>query len=115
MADLCRLPGPIADVYDWQAAGSCRKADPTLFFHPESEQAAERRKRDDAARAVCGECPVLEVCRAHGLAVGEAYGVWGGLSEDDRAELLARGPASGRSSFSAPSIRSVPGAESPRS
>ena len=29
-------------------------------------------------------------CRAHALAVQEPYGIWGGLSEDDRAVILER-------------------------
>ncbi|WP_264062327.1 WhiB family transcriptional regulator, partial [Mycolicibacterium hippocampi] len=30
-------------------------------------------------------------CRAHALQAGEAYGIWGGLSEPERAVLLRRG------------------------
>jgi WhiB family redox-sensing transcriptional regulator len=33
---------------------------------------------------------VIQACRAHALAVQEPYGIWGGLSEDDRAEILMR-------------------------
>jgi WhiB family redox-sensing transcriptional regulator len=89
MAETSPLPGPIADLYDWQSRGSCREADPSLFFHPESERGPARRKRDDAARAVCSGCPVLPACRAHGLKVREPYGVWGGLTEDDREAIYA--------------------------
>jgi WhiB family redox-sensing transcriptional regulator len=35
MADISRLPGPVADVWEWQFDGACRDADPTTFFHPE--------------------------------------------------------------------------------
>jgi WhiB family redox-sensing transcriptional regulator len=31
---------------------------------------------------------VLRQCRAHALAVREPYGVWGGLSEQDREQIL---------------------------
>jgi WhiB family redox-sensing transcriptional regulator len=89
MAEISRLPGPIADLYDWQSMGSCREADPGLFFHPESERGPARHKRDDAARAVCSGCPVRQACRAHGLKVREPYGVWGGLTEDDREAIYA--------------------------
>ena len=89
MADLSRLPGPVADVWEWQLQGSCRSADPNLFFHPEGERGPRKQSRDDAAKAVCGACPVIAACRAHALAVREPYGVWGGLSEDDREAIYA--------------------------
>jgi WhiB family redox-sensing transcriptional regulator len=31
---------------------------------------------------------VLEQCRRHALAVHEPYGVWGGLSEAERDEII---------------------------
>jgi WhiB family redox-sensing transcriptional regulator len=92
MAELSRLPGPIAQLYEWQSAGACRTADPSLFFHPESERGPARAKRDAAARAVCSGCPVLQACRTHGLTTREPYGMWGGLSEDDREAVYAAEP-----------------------
>ena len=93
MADVSRLPGPVADLWEWQHQGACRRADPTLFFHPENERGPARRRRAAAAKAVCHGCPVLDACREHALAVHEPYGVWGGLSEEDREAALARTPA----------------------
>lgn len=87
MAELSRLPVTVADVWEWQLDGSCREADPRLFFHPDGERGPARRKRDAAAVSVCASCPVLERCRQHGLTVREPYGVWGGLTEDDREEI----------------------------
>jgi WhiB family redox-sensing transcriptional regulator len=87
MAEISRLPGPNADLWDWQLQGACRSEDPSLFFHPEGERGAARRNREAAAKAVCGQCPVVTQCVAHALAVREPYGVWGGLSEDDREEI----------------------------
>ncbi|CAM5312487.1 hypothetical protein SNARM312S_06834 [Streptomyces narbonensis] len=37
-------------------------------------------------------CPVRAECAAHALAVREPYGVWGGLTEDEREELMGRAP-----------------------
>jgi len=31
---------------------------------------------------------VIAACRAHALSVQEPYGIWGGLSEDDRTTIL---------------------------
>ena len=87
MAELSRLPVPIADIWEWQYEGACRDADPQLFFHPEGERGPARSKRDAAAVAVCAGCPVLQQCREHGLSVREPYGVWGGLTEDDREAI----------------------------
>lgn len=96
MAELSRLPGPVMDLWEWQYDGACREAEPTLFFHPEGERGSARRRRDAAAKAICAECPVLQQCREHALAVREPYGVWGGMSEEDRAlELSTRLPKAG--------------------
>lgn len=89
MAEISRLPGPNADLWDWQLAGACRTADPSLFFHPEGERGASRRDRETAAKAICAACPVIAQCAAHALAVREPYGVWGGLGEDDRESSYA--------------------------
>ena len=90
MAELSRLPEPLLDVWSWQLDGACREVDPEDFFHPEGERGQVRRRRDEAAKAVCAACPVIDACREHALAVREPYGVWGGLSEDERAAILAR-------------------------
>jgi WhiB family redox-sensing transcriptional regulator len=90
MAELSRLPGPSAEAYEWQFQGACLAADPTLFFHPDGERGPARARRDAAAVAVCASCPVLRACREHALSVREPYGVWGGLTEDDRESLYRR-------------------------
>ena len=88
MGHFVRLPGPVAHAWEWQLQGACREADAALFFHPERERGAPRRLRDAAAKAVCATCPVIRQCRAHALTTPELYGVWGGLSEDDREAIV---------------------------
>lgn len=90
MADVSRLPGPNADIWDWQLQGACRGEDPSLFFHPEGERGPTREARIAAAKAICSGCPVQVQCADHALKVREPYGVWGGLSEDDREEIYRR-------------------------
>ena len=90
MAEISRLPGPVMDLWEWQFDGACRQADPSLFFHPEGERGAARRRRAEAAREVCASCPVLRQCREQSLTAREPYGVRGGLSEDERAAILSR-------------------------
>ena len=87
MSETTRLPGPVADLWDWQLEGSCRRVGPDVFFHPEGERGTKRRIRAGAAKEVCFGCPVIEACRSHALAVREPYGVWGGLSEDERRAI----------------------------
>ncbi|WP_078600805.1 WhiB family transcriptional regulator [Streptomyces violens] len=90
MADFSRLPGPNADLWDWQLLAACRGVDSSLFFHPEGERGAARSARETSAKEVCMRCPVRAECAAHALAVREPYGVWGGLTEDEREELMGR-------------------------
>jgi WhiB family redox-sensing transcriptional regulator len=89
MAELSRLPGPVADLWDWQLEGSCRQVNPDVFFHPEGERGSARRTRDAAAKEVCLGCPVLVQCREHALRVREPYGVWGAMTEDEREAWYA--------------------------
>jgi WhiB family redox-sensing transcriptional regulator len=92
---LARLPMPLFGSYEWQLDGACTDVDPTMFFHPEGERGPARRQRDADALAVCAACPVVSACRAHALTVREPYGVWGGLSENDREALYARDGSDG--------------------
>ncbi len=95
MADTRRLPGPNADVWDWQLHAACRGMSSAFFFHPEGERGPARARREAQAKAICLDCPALQPCRRHALAVHEPYGIWGGLSESERAQLIvtAEGPA----------------------
>src|SRR5579859_2477372 len=96
MADVSRLPGPNADFWDWQLRGSCRGTDSDLFFHPEGERGQARTSREEAAKEVCLHCPVCKPCREHALKVHEPYGVWGGMTEEEREEYYAREKAAAR-------------------
>lgn len=91
MANVRRLPGPIADIWDWQRLGACRGRDSTQFFHPDGERGSSRNRRESQAKTVCYDCPVRAECAAHALAVREPYGVWGGFTESERLRLLAAG------------------------
>ncbi len=88
MADTRRLPTPVSEVWDWQMQGACRGMDSGYFFHPENERGPARAQREAKAKQVCRRCPVIEQCRRHALAAHEPYGVWGGLSEAERDEII---------------------------
>lgn len=87
MTDTRRLPKPVANEWDWQLQGSCQGLNSSVFFHPDGERGSARSRRADRAKAICQLCPVLEQCRRHALAAREPYGVWGGLTEEERREL----------------------------
>jgi WhiB family transcriptional regulator, redox-sensing transcriptional regulator len=55
-----------------------------LFFAPAGERPEARVVRENKARAVCMECPVLAPCRDWAREQRE-YGFWGGESEEERA------------------------------
>lgn len=88
MADTQRLPEPLIDLWEWQGSAACRGMDSSMFFHPPDERNAARENRIERAKQICKRCPALLACRNHALRVREPYGIWGGLSEDDRAGLL---------------------------
>lgn len=87
MASTARLPKPLIEQYEWQYDGACRTVEPERFFSPESERGALRQSRENAAKAICARCPVVEQCLRHALQVKEPYGVWGGLNPHERAKL----------------------------
>jgi WhiB family redox-sensing transcriptional regulator len=78
MAAIARLPMPIQETYEWQYDGACRGADPEIFFSPDAERGT----------ALCAVCPVVQQCLDHALTVREPYGTWGGLTINERDQLL---------------------------
>lgn len=68
----------------WMGEGACHDMDPEIFFSFDPDVR-------DFALEVCNgteytpPCPVLTECRKHALTTREPYGVWGGMTEDDRA------------------------------
>jgi len=93
MPDAVRPPGVQPDKWEWQLFGACRSEDVEKFFHPDGERGANRPNREVYAKAICATCPLLVSCRAYVLSARERYGVWGGLSECERGEILGTAPA----------------------
>ncbi|HZZ96356.1 MAG TPA: WhiB family transcriptional regulator [Jatrophihabitantaceae bacterium] len=93
MAEVRRLPAPREGDWDWQVNAKCRGLDTANFYHPENERGPSRAHREMQAKAVCAQCPVIQNCLRWALAAREPYGVWGGLSAEERESLLQRRPA----------------------
>jgi WhiB family transcriptional regulator, redox-sensing transcriptional regulator len=93
MGEVRRFPALREGDWDWQMAAACRGSDTANFYHPENERGPSRTRREMRAKAVCGSCPVIESCLRWALAAREPYGVWGGLSVEEREALLTFQPA----------------------
>lgn len=89
MPEYPRPSGPLTALWDWQYEGACIDMDSSFFFHPDGERGRPRRQRDDEAKAVCRRCPVLLRCREYALTAHEPYGVWGGMTEEERRDTLS--------------------------
>jgi WhiB family redox-sensing transcriptional regulator len=111
MADTGRLPAPVMEHWDWQLRAACRGMDSSTFFHPTDERGPAKTNRITAAKAVCAGCPARLDCLNHALETREPYGIWGGLSEDERAKLL--GLSSLRYPAAQPSIMRTPERDHP--
>ena len=62
--------------------GLCSQVDITSdMWFPDKGERANR------AKETCTRCPVLEACLEYSLPLTELEGVWGGLSERERAKL----------------------------
>lgn len=88
-----RLPVPRQGDWDWQMRAACRGVDTSNFYHPENERGPTRVKREQQAKQICQRCPVIENCLRWALAAREPYGVWGGLSVEEREALVTSQPA----------------------
>ena len=86
------LPRTTVDGEPWQALARCRGAGQHYFFAPDREQDRARVERERAAKSICAGCPVRSTCLGHALTAHESHGIWGGLSERDRKDLLTTLP-----------------------
>lgn len=86
---------PLAQVPDdvqwfWQEQAACANLDTSMFFHPQNERGSARMRRDRTAKLVCAACPVRLECADYAIRAREPYGVWGGLTEEERERIYAR-------------------------
>lgn len=77
------LPRP----YHWSQDAACSGKD-TEQFYPSGANGVPTKMEAEYAKSLCMPCPVRSACLAHALTRPEHYGVWGGMDEEERAELL---------------------------
>ncbi|WP_260327844.1 WhiB family transcriptional regulator [Streptomyces sp. Ag109_O5-1] len=73
---------------EWRHEAACRQEDPELFFPVGTSVDALVQTRQ--AKAVCAGCSERLACLAFALDTDQRYGVWGGLSEDERRAMKRR-------------------------
>lgn len=67
---------------DWRHRAACLDEDPEMFFPigTTGPSALTIFK----AKEICGSCAVRNECLLWSLEKGEEFGIWGGLTEDER-------------------------------
>ena len=72
----------------WFNRAACVGEDPELFFPDGNTGPA--LVQTEQAKAVCRRCEVAAACLKWAIDSGQDYGVWGGMSEDERRTLKTR-------------------------
>lgn len=67
----------------WRQAAACAGY-PVNTFYPETAEGAAVAKR------ICARCRMRQLCLETALRNKEPYGVWGGLTERERARAIRR-------------------------
>ena len=73
---------------EWRAASACLTADPELFFPIAQGSAADMQV--STALRVCARCEVRQQCLDFAMTSGEAHGIWGGTTADERIRARRR-------------------------
>lgn len=75
----------------WQVRAACRGPQSAIFFPPSHfERKDEKEARENRAKGICRTCPVRTPCLEYALGIREPHGIWGGLNEVERKQLLSR-------------------------
>ncbi|MFN8038527.1 MAG: WhiB family transcriptional regulator [Acidimicrobiales bacterium] len=75
----------------WQVKAACRGPQASVFFPPpQFERKDEKLEREGRAKEICLTCAVRKDCLEYAIAIREPHGIWGGLNEVERKQLLAQ-------------------------
>jgi WhiB family transcriptional regulator, redox-sensing transcriptional regulator len=76
-------------VENWQVLAACRGPHAELFFPPNTpERKEDKLNREADAKAICADCPVVGDCLDYAIDIREPHGIWGGLNEIERRQLV---------------------------
>jgi WhiB family transcriptional regulator, redox-sensing transcriptional regulator len=74
----------------WQVKAACRGPQAAVFFPPpQFERKDEKLERETRAKAICAACGVRQPCLEYAVSIREPHGIWGGLNENERRQLVA--------------------------
>ena len=82
--------------YSWRRNASCKDTDPELFFPIGTTGQALIQISE--AKVVCDECAVRGKCLDFALETNQDWGIWGGMSEEERRDIRRRRAAERRTS-----------------
>ena len=75
----------------WQIKAACRGPQAAVFFPPpQFERKDEKEAREGRAKSICASCSVRRECLDYAIRIREPHGIWGGLNELERKQILAR-------------------------
>lgn len=83
----------VANQHDdtWQLRAACRGPQAIVFFPPSYvERKEERLSREREAKSICRLCGVREDCLEYAVRIREPHGIWGGMNESERKQLIDR-------------------------
>ena len=73
----------------WQLKAACRGPQAAVFFPPSTfERKDEKLERESRAKDICRTCPVRNPCLEYSVRIREPHGIWGGLNEAERKQLV---------------------------
>jgi WhiB family redox-sensing transcriptional regulator len=73
----------------WQVKAACRGPQAAVFFPPSHfERKDEKVEREARAKAICLTCSVRQPCLEYAVKIREPHGIWGGLNELERKQLM---------------------------
>ena len=76
---------------EWQIKAACRGPQAAVFFPPpQFERKDEKQERERRAKEICVSCSVRKECLEYALRIKEPHGIWGGLNESERKNLLVQ-------------------------
>lgn len=73
----------------WQLKAACRGPQSAVFFPPATfERKDEKLERESRAKEICRTCTVKSPCLDYAIKIKEPHGIWGGLNEVERKNLV---------------------------
>lgn len=80
-------------IEPWMVDAACRDADPEIYYSVSRTDFITAE-----AKAVCARCPVVSNCLAYAFERNEQWGIWGGLTTEERLNVKRRAEYAARQS-----------------